>query len=85
MTMDDRIKQLESPGDFQFDIVEKVAAFAAQRDRSRPYFLFANLLDSHDPYLDREINRFLPSGVSVGKVWASKLYDIKGAATSLKE
>jgi len=69
VTIDDLINRPKNAGNLQFDIVEKVRAFAAQRDRSRPYFLFANLLDPHEPYRDREVNRFLASGVSVGSFW----------------
>jgi len=54
-----------------FDIVEEVAAFAADRDRSRPFFLFANLFDPHSPYRDREQNRFLGPDVSVGDSWTA--------------
>jgi len=69
VTVDDLRKRSSNSGELQFDIVEKVTAFASQRDRSRPYFLFVNLLDPHQPYRDREINRFIPSGVPVGKAW----------------
>jgi membrane-anchored protein YejM (alkaline phosphatase superfamily) len=69
VTIDEIPKRSENLRDVQFDIVEQIGAFTTQRDRSRPYFLFANLLDAHEPYRDREINRFLPPGVSAGTVW----------------
>jgi arylsulfatase A-like enzyme len=70
LTMDDLTVRTKNGGERQFDIIAEVTAFAAQRDGSRPYFLFANLLDPHQPYRDREINRFLPAGVSASKVWS---------------
>ncbi len=35
-----------------------------KRDPSKPYFLFINVIDSHANYTLREINRFLPPGVT---------------------
>jgi arylsulfatase A-like enzyme len=69
VTIDDLRNRPNNSGDSQFDIVEEIRAFATQRDRSRPYFLFANLMDPHEPYRDREVNRFVASGVSVGTLW----------------
>lgn len=51
---------LEAPA---FDVVEQVARWARARTGDRPFFVFVNLLDAHDPYLVREQNPFLPEGV----------------------
>jgi arylsulfatase A-like enzyme len=71
LTVEDVLNEAERPGSLPFDIVHEVAAFAADRDRSRPFFLFANLFDPHSPYRDREQNRFLDPGVSVGDSWTA--------------
>ena len=71
ITVEDVIDEDERPGSLRFDIVEEVASFAAERDRSRPFFLFVNLFDPHSPYRDREQNRFLNPGVSVGGSWTT--------------
>jgi len=51
---------LEAPA---FDVVEQVARWASARTGDRPFFVFVNLLDPHDPYQVREQNPFLPEGV----------------------
>jgi arylsulfatase A-like enzyme len=59
-------KQLTEPGGLEapaFDVVEQVARWARARTEDRPFFVFVNLLDAHDPYLVREQNAFLPEGV----------------------
>ncbi|MBW2693829.1 MAG: sulfatase-like hydrolase/transferase, partial [Deltaproteobacteria bacterium] len=71
VTVDDVINEDERPGSLQFDIVEEVAAFAAERDRNRPFFIFVNLFDPHSPYRDREPNRFLGPNVSLGESWTA--------------
>jgi arylsulfatase A-like enzyme len=71
ITVDDVINEDEHPGSLQFDIVEEVAAFAAERDRNRPFFIFVNLFDPHSPYRNREPNRFLGSADSVGDFWTA--------------
>ena len=53
ITIEDAVFEGEGPGSHRFDIVQEVAAFAAERDRNRPFFLFANLFDPHSPYQDR--------------------------------
>lgn len=44
----------------EFDILRRVEAWNRTRDRSRPYFLFINLFDPHDPYLPRDVNPWIP-------------------------
>lgn len=48
----------------KFDIVERVRAWSRSRERSKPFFLFVNLFDPHDPYEVRVENPWLPSAVS---------------------
>ncbi len=72
ITVEGAIKDALDPGSHSFDILHEVAAFAAARDRNRPFFLFANLLDPHSPYQKREQNRFLGPGVSLGTSWTAE-------------
>jgi arylsulfatase A-like enzyme len=72
ITIEDAINGGERPGGHSFDIVQEVTAFAAERDRNRPFFLFANLFDPHSPYQDREQNRFLSPGVSNTDSWTAE-------------
>ena len=77
-TIEDAMKEENKPGSGQFDIVDEMTAFAATRDRERPFFVFVNLFDPHTPYLVREENRFVDPGVSVGDSWTPD--DLKNAA-----
>ncbi len=70
-TAEDAFYAEKHPGILRFDIVAEVAAFAAERDRNRPFFLFANLFDPHSPYRNREQNQFLSPDVSVGDSWTA--------------
>jgi len=70
-TVEDAIREDENPGSLEFDILDEVAAFAAARDRERPFFLFVNLFDPHIPYRLRERNRFLDADVSPGDAWTT--------------
>jgi arylsulfatase A-like enzyme len=47
-----------------FEVVEEVEKWAKGRRQSRPFFVFLNLYDPHSPYEVREVNRFLPDGVT---------------------
>ncbi len=47
-----------------FDVVGRVSRWLRTRENTRPYFLFVNLYDAHDPYEVRETNAHLPTGVS---------------------
>ena len=77
-TVEDAMNEENNPGSSQFDIVDEVTAFAAKRDRERPFFVFVNLFDPHTPYLVREENRFVDPDVSVGDSWTPD--DLKNAA-----
>ena len=71
LTVEEVVDRDERSGSLSFDIVQEIASFAADRDRSRPFFLFANLFDPHSPYRDREQNRFIGAGVSAGDSWTA--------------
>jgi arylsulfatase A-like enzyme len=77
-TIEDAMKEEDHPGSGRFDIVDEMTAFAAKRDRERPFFVFINLFDPHTPYRDREENRFVDPDVSVGDAWTPD--DLKNAA-----
>jgi arylsulfatase A-like enzyme len=77
-TIEDAMNEENDPGSGQFDIIDELSAFAATRDRRRPFFVFVNLFDPHTPYLIREENRFVDPGVSVGDSWTPD--DLKNAA-----
>jgi arylsulfatase A-like enzyme len=51
----------------EFDIVAEVARWAQARPANRPFFVFVNLFDPHDPYVVREENPFLPPGVDANR------------------
>jgi len=44
------------------DVVDEFERFAS-RETERPFFAFVNLYDPHAPYVNRDVNRFLPPGV----------------------
>lgn len=44
-----------------FEVVERVRRWGRTRDRSRPYFVFVNIVDPHDPYLVRDVNPWVPN------------------------
>ncbi len=46
-----------------FDLIRGVRDWNRQRDKSRPYFLFVNLFDAHDPYVVRDENPWVPKGL----------------------
>jgi hypothetical protein len=49
----DDILRTQQAGDLDarfFELSRKVRDWARARDRSRPYFLFVNIMDAHDPY-----------------------------------
>lgn len=49
--------------DARFDLVLGVSGWARQRGSERPFFVFVNLFDAHDPYELHEDHLFLPPGV----------------------
>jgi arylsulfatase A-like enzyme len=77
-TIEDAMNEENDPGSGRFDVVDAVTAFAATRDRERPFFVFVNLFDPHTPYRVREENRFVDPAVSVGDSWTPD--DLKNVA-----
>jgi len=47
-----------------FDAVAEVRTWLERRPPEKPFFLFVNLFDAHDPYELRAMNPFLPEGTS---------------------
>ncbi|MBW2235860.1 MAG: sulfatase [Deltaproteobacteria bacterium] len=47
-----------------FDAVARIGAWLERRPPEKPFFLFVNLFDAHDPYELRAMNPFLPEGTS---------------------
>jgi len=75
-----RLREAVEPEEFRndendFRLVDRVSEWAAQRDRSRPYFLFINIMDAHAPYQLRDENLWVPSGVDPVEVdYVAKAY-----------
>lgn len=42
------------------DLPARLRRWNRLRDKSRPFFLFLNIMDPHDPYLVRDVNPWLP-------------------------
>jgi len=49
--------------DVQLDVVQGVRDWSQQRDPQKPFLVFANLFDAHDPYELHPEHDFLPPGV----------------------
>lgn len=45
-------------------LIGRVRTFMRTRDRNRPYFLFINIIDPHDPYIVRDVNHWVPEGTT---------------------
>jgi arylsulfatase A-like enzyme len=52
------------------DARTEVRRWVDERTDERPFFLFVNLLDAHDPYAVREHNRFVPGGATPAEAHA---------------
>jgi hypothetical protein len=46
-----------------FGLLERVRDWTNEVDPTKPYFLFVNLFDAHDPYEVRAVNPWIPDGV----------------------
>lgn len=49
---------------FKLDLERHVGEWFEQRDKSRPFFLFVNVFDAHNPYLVRDENPWVKEGLS---------------------
>ena len=63
-SLEQLLSDVRSPRSSGFSVVEAIDAWAAGRHDTRPFFVFVNLFEAHEPYLVRETNRFLPRGVT---------------------
>jgi hypothetical protein len=62
-TMDEAEFARHKADENSFGLVGRVSAWAANRDRSRPYFVFINIFDAHGPYLLRTENPWVSASV----------------------
>ena len=46
------------------DVVDEISRWLRVRDSQRPFFVFINLYDAHEPYEIRASNPFLPAGIT---------------------
>lgn len=53
-----------------WNLDDAVRTWAAERDASRPFFVFVNVMDAHWPYAVREQNPFLPPDVDADEARA---------------
>jgi arylsulfatase A-like enzyme len=47
-----------------FDLVKGLRKWNQLRDKSRPFFLFINILDAHSPFKVRDVNPWVPESVA---------------------
>jgi hypothetical protein len=52
----------------RFRLLDRLREWNDQRDKSRPYFLFVNIFDAHDPYAVRDTNAWVPEDVSHSEI-----------------
>ncbi len=57
-------EQLAAGQKMTIDVEAQLSAWLDERDPGRPFFVFINLYDAHEPYAVRSQNRFLPAGVT---------------------
>jgi arylsulfatase A-like enzyme len=57
-------EQLAAGQKMTIDVEAQLSAWLDQRDPERPFFVFINLYDAHEPYAVRDQNPFLPPGVT---------------------
>ena len=57
-------QQLAAGQKAAIDVEAEMRLWLDQRDPERPFFIFVNLYDPHEPYAVREENRFLPPGIT---------------------
>ncbi|HYD50369.1 MAG TPA: sulfatase [Terriglobales bacterium] len=63
-SLEQTVADMYHPGSTDFSIAAEIEHWVAQRDKSRPFFVFVNLFDAHEPYPVRDENPFLPAGVT---------------------
>ncbi len=63
-TIDQLLAESSKPGSSEFDVGRALDAWVKSRRDERPFFLFVNLFEPHEPYRVRETNRFLSPGTT---------------------
>ena len=63
-TLEQLLAEFRQPGSSGYDVARAVESWARGRDPHRPFFVFVNLFEPHEPYRVREVNRFLPPGTT---------------------
>ena len=66
-TLEQTIADIRRPGSSGFDVIRLVDAWAAARRTARPFFVFVNLFEAHEPYRVRATNPFLPPGTTAAE------------------
>jgi len=62
------------------DVVDELRDWLQGRDPKRPFFVFVNLYDPHEPYELRDVNPFLPAGTTTAE---AKLHKAGGRTSHL--
>ncbi len=57
-------QQMDAGEKKSIDVVDEVTRWLRVRDPQRPFFVFINLYDAHEPYAIRASNPFLPAGIT---------------------
>ncbi|MDH5307869.1 MAG: sulfatase [Myxococcales bacterium] len=52
----------------ELDVLALLSKWKAARSNDKPFFLFVNLMEPHDPYTVRDVNRFVPDGADPTRV-----------------
>lgn len=67
-------------GHAHFRLAHRVRDWARVRDKARPYFLFVNIMDAHDPYLVRPRNHWVPTDADADELsYVSHRYETSSA------
>jgi len=54
-----------------FGLAARIAQWSRQRDTTKPAFVFVNIMDAHDPYSVRDVNRWVPADASARELSAA--------------
>lgn len=66
-TLAQLLADFSQPGSSGYDVIGAVESWARARDPHRPFFVFVNLFEPHEPYRVRELNPFLPPGTTAAE------------------
>jgi hypothetical protein len=60
-----------------FQLLDRIHEWNRQRDRARPYFLFVNIFDAHDPYEVHDSNAWSPKEIAHSEIeYVASRYEI---------